>query len=211
MSIEIGALLEISVSGDVFSNQVMNVWQYEVTNTMATITAEHVAEAWWNHVKDNYRAVPTSTYTGLFRNVFVRELNTPTGAYGSYGIPASERAGTRSPGSSSDILPIFNAVGVRLNVGTRATRPGQKRFCGLNEDDQSSGSLQTAVSTAVGTLMDQMIESMTLGAPAATMVLMPIVCRKDVLGNVVAHQAITSYSLKSAVTSQVSRKLGRGA
>lgn len=211
MSIQLGALLEISLSGEVFSNMVANVWQYEVTNTMVSITAEQVAEAWWNHVKTNYRAVPTSTYTGIFRKVLVRELNAPTGAYGTYGIPLAERTGTRSPGSSSDILPLFNAVGVRLNVGSRATRPGQKRFAGLNEDDQTSGGLTTAVVSAVNTLMTQMIASMTLGAPAATMVLKPVVVRKDVTGTVVAHQAITSFSVNTNVTSQVSRKLGRGA
>jgi hypothetical protein len=211
MAISVGALLEVSVSGEVFSNAIYNVWQYEVTTSVPTITAEQVAEAWWANVKTNYRAVPTSTYTGLFRLVRVRELNAPTGAFGAYGIPIAERGGTRSPGSSSDILPIFNAAAVRMNVGTRVTRPGQKRFCGLNEDDQTNGQLQTAAVSAVNTLMTQMIASMTLGAPAATMTLKPIICRKDVTGAVVASQPVTSFTVNTFVSSQVSRKIGRGA
>lgn len=210
MAILTGALLEVSINGEANNNAVYNVWQYEVGTTAPTITAENVAEAWWQHVKAVYRAVAATNYSGLFRQVMVRELNAPTGAFGTWAIPSAEWAGTRSPGSAAEFLPTFNAAGVRLNVGTRVTRPGQKRFSGLVESDNDSGSLTAGVLTALDNLMVVMIASMTLGAPAATMTLQPIVVRKDAMGAVTAHQTIGSYSTNNLITSQVSRKPGRG-
>lgn len=210
MAILTGALLEVSINGEANNNAVYNVWQYEVGTTAPTITAEHVAQAWWQHVKTVYRAVAATNYSGLFRQVMVRELNAPTGAFGTWAIPSAEWAGTRSPGAAAEFLPTFNAAGVRLNVGTRVTRPGQKRFSGLVESDNNSGSLTAGVLTALDNLMVVMIASMTLGAPAATMTLQPIVVRKDAVGAVTAHQAIGSYSTNNLITSQVSRKPGRG-
>lgn len=210
MSIQIGALLEVSVAGLNTGGQAMNVWQYEVTNTMTTITGENVAEAWWNHVKVKYRAIATAYYDALFRTVLVRELNAPTGAYGTYSIPLAEQAGTRSMGSSPQGLPPFCAVAARLNVGTRVTRPGQKRFAGLLEIDQDNGLLASSVASVAQDTMDFMIQSMTLGVPAATMVLKPVVCRKDAVGTVTAHQGIESASIGLYVSTQNSRKFGRG-
>lgn len=211
MAIPVGALLEISNVGELFGNEVRNVWQYEVTTSAPSITAAHVAEAWWNHVKAVLRGIPTTNIGGSFRSVEVRELNNPTGALGSYGIPSSEWAGTRTPGTEAQILMPFSAVGVRLDVGTRVTRPGQKRFAGLVEGDQNSGEVQAGVRNAVITAMTLMIASMTLGAPAATMTLKPVVVRKDALGAVTAQQSITSYTINPYVTSQNTRKFGRGA
>jgi hypothetical protein len=210
MAITIGALLEICNVGELFGNEVRNVWQYEVDTSVPTITAANIAEAWWQHVKAAMRGVPTTNIGGAFRTVEVRELNNPSGALGTYGIPSSEWAGTRSPGSEAQILPPFAAVSVRLDVGTRVTRPGQKRLGGLVETDQNGGLIQSAVQAATETLMDLMIQSMTLGAPAATFTMTPIVCKKDGVGAVVAHQGIDSYTISPYVSTQNSRKFGRG-
>lgn len=211
MAIEVDALLEICNVGEVFSNEVRNVWQYHVTTSAPTITAAHVAEGWWNHNKVVLRGIVPSTVSGLFRNVEVRELNNVAGALGTYGVPAAEQAGTRTPGTQGDLQPPFVSAGVRLNVGTRITRPGQKRFAGLVEGDNLGGQLQSGLKTAIDTAMAQMIASMTLGAPAATMTLQPIVCRKDAAGYVTAFQPIESWSVNQYLTSQNTRKFQRGA
>lgn len=211
MAIEIGTLLEVAVQGVNQSNQVMNVMQYVVSTSVPTITAENVAEAWWNHVKDTYRSVATSYYDGLFRQVQVRELNDPTGAFGTYAVPLTEQGGTRGMGASPQGLPPFCAVGVRLNVGTRVTRGGAKRLMGLMEADQENGVLVSSVVDAAQAWADFMIQSMTLGAPAATMTLLPIICRKDAAGVVTANQSIQSASVNLNVTTQNTRKYGRGA
>jgi len=55
-----------------------------------------------------------------------------------------------------------------------------------------------------------MAAGMILGAPAALVQLDPIVTRKDATGAVTAHQPVTGFLIASQVTSQVSRKPGRG-
>jgi hypothetical protein len=211
MAIQVGDLLEIAVDGVNGGTQVMNVFQYAVDTSAPTISAEQVGEAWWSHVKATYRSVATTYYDGLFRSVSVRMLNDNTGPFGTYAIPLAEQGGTRSMGASPQGMPPFCAVGIRLNVGTRVTRGGSKRLVGLLESDQDNGLVSSPVITAAQAWADFMISSMTLGAPAATMTLTPVVTRKDAAGTVTAHQSITSASVGLYVTTQNSRKYRRGA
>ena len=206
-----GTLIEISNVGELFGSETRNVWQYELESSLATVSAAQVGEAWWHHVKTGLRGIVTTNIGGCYRSVEVRELNNPAGELGSYGIPSGEWAGTRSPGTEAGILMPFAAVGVRLDVGTRVTRPGQKRFAGLVEGDQNGGLIQAGVQTAVEAAMDTMVAVMILGAPAATLTLRPVVCRKNAAGVVTAHQNIEGYTINPNVTSQNTRKFGRGA
>lgn len=211
MPILVDALLEISSVGEVFSNEVRNVWQYQVITTAPTITAAHVGEAWWNNVKTVLRGIIPTSVPGYYRSVEVRELNNIEGAIGIYGIPAGEQAGTRSATGGGDIMPPYVAVAARLNVGTRATRPGQKRFGGVLEGDNVNGQVQTALKNAVDTAMAHMIQTLTLGSPAAAMTLLPIVCRKDSQGFVTAFQNIESWNVNQYLSTQNTRKFQRGA
>lgn len=211
MAISDGALIEISNVGNVSGQQVRNVWQYEVTSGLPTVTAVDIAQAWWNHVKATFRALVPTSFTTAFETVEMRELNAPTGLLGAYGIPPAEQPGTRSPGAGSEALPFFNAVSIRLNVGTRTTRPGHKRICCLVETDNNSGILQSSARTPAEALGTLMVSSMTFGAPAALLVVRPIVTRKDSLGNVVAFQGIQDATVGTYISSQNSRKVGRGA
>jgi hypothetical protein len=81
---------------------------------------------------------------------------------------------------------------------------------GLVETDQNNGYLDGPVYDAAVAFGENMIESVTLGLPAALMVLTPIVCRKDATGVVTAHQNITSVLVSPYITTQNSRKFGRG-
>lgn len=210
MAITEGSLLEITLKGSVYSQTLMNVWQYEVGGTFSGIDIVSVASAWWNHVKTAYRGVATATYTEAFQSVYIRQLDDPSGEYGEYAIPLAEQAGTRSAGSSSE-GQTFTSMGVRLTVGTRVTRPGQKRLWGFNEADYSGPYFNAGAVTAGQTLMDVMSANMTLGIPALGMDLNPIVTRKDpATGAVLAHQPVVGYVINTLVTTQNSRKLGRG-
>jgi hypothetical protein len=147
----------------------------------------------------------------VFRSVRVRELNSPTGDYAEFAIPPAERVGTRANPAGMDLLPPYVASGVRLVVGTRATRPGQKRFPFLVESDQSNGALGGHMFPIISVLMNAVDSDFTLGAPAALTELRPIVTRKDAQGNVLAAQPWTTYLINTFVTTQNTRKYGRGA
>lgn len=207
-----GVPTEIALVMSHVGQQVMNVWQYTSGNIAVGVEAVHIAEAWWNHVKATYSAL---AITGLspapFQSVRIRELNNPVGAYAEFSIPTAEQSGTRTPPSQPQLLPPFTAAAVRLAVGTRATRPGQKRFPFLTEEDNASGNLQSAFNALVVALMNNMDSVITLGAPAATATLTPIIVSKDDAGNVTASQPWTTYVISPYVSSQNTRKIGRGA
>lgn len=206
-----GDLVEISVKAVNAGITYMNVWQYQVAGTFSGVDAAQVGEGWWNDVKTVYRGVPASTYGNFFTEVLVRELNDPTGEYGTFVIPSAESAGTRTPASETGLLQPYAAIGMKLAVGTRVTRPGSKRFGGLVELDNNAGYANGPVYAATEALGAHMVAAMVLGIPALGMQLDPIICRKDATGAVVAHQPITGYSVSLVLSHQTSRSIGRGA
>ena len=210
MAITTGSLIEIALDMNVLGNQNMNVYQYEAGTIPPSILAVHIAEAWWNHVKVAYRALATSAFSTPFQSIRIRELNNNAGDYAEYDIPTAEKSGTRASPSEPTAMPPFSAAGVRLVVGTRLTRPGQKRLPFLTEGDNSVGLLGSAYTALTVTLMNILVANMTLGAPAATAVLKPVVTRKDAQGFVTAYQPVTGFLVNADVTTQNTRKFGRG-
>ena len=101
-------------------------------------------------------------------------------------------------------------MGVRLAVGTRLTRPGQKRLGFLTQSDAIGNDLQADYNTAAVALMDVMSADMVLGAPAVGVVLRPYVVGLNADGTIRTSQAVIGYSINQKVTSQVSRRFGRG-
>jgi len=210
MAITEGTLLQISVNYTLYLQQMMNVWTYEVGGTFSGITAGAVANAYWQRVKASYRGLISTDFGAAFSKVVVADASDPTGDYGEYSIPSSERTGTRST-SSSNGMPPFVAAGVRLAVATRVTRPGQKRFPGLMESDSAGENVDPGFITLVNAIMDAATVSVTLGSPALGMDLNPIVIKRDpATGSVLATEPVTGYTVNTRSTSQVSRKVGRG-
>lgn len=204
--------LKITVRGTISAQQWENVQWYKPGGA-AFVTAEAagVAQAYWNDVKSAWRALIVDSSVFTFQSILVSEPG-DTGAFGEFPVPVGEQNGTRAIGSLTDFMPPFNAWGVRLTVATRTTRPGQKRFCGIMEGD-ANGDVLTAPGIAlVQALAVKFSDNIVLGSPVATGVLIPEVVSIDrATGAITAHQEVTGYLINPYVTSQVSRKRGRGA
>lgn len=210
MAITEDSVLQISVSGQANGQTVMNVWHFLVTGTFTGISGGAVANAFWQAVKTTYRGIAPAGYSLAFQKVFVEDISVSDGDYGEYAIPTGEQPGSRDTGAAEG-LPTFNAVGVKLVVGSRVTRPGQKRFGYMTEVDSVSGTVSSTLVTAVNNLMNTMVGGLTLGSPALGMDLLCVVVRKDpATGLPTATQEVLSWLVNPSVTSQVSRKLGRG-
>lgn len=203
-------LIEIVMNMRAQGQETLNIFQYSIQSIPVTVTAVQLAEGWWNHVKATYRALQIVSQPDTFISVRVRELNDPAGDYAEFDVPTAEKLGTRANPAQQELLPSFNAAGVRLVVGTRTTRPGQKRFPFLTESDNNGGVLQAAYKALLTSHMNIMSVPMVLGAPAALTDLYPIVTKKDQFGVVSAYQFVTGYIINNNVTSQNSRKIGRG-
>lgn len=210
MAITTLSKIRISCVYNLANNVGMNTFDYNVLEIIGTPTADHYAQAWWNHVKTNYRALVGSSFGAVLMSVKVNELGNSVGEYGEYAIPLAEQTGTRSAPSDTTPAPVFNAAGVRLTVGTRLTRPGQKRFPFLYRDDLNSQVIASTYATPLNTLMTTLTANMTLGAPAAGVVLVPHVVGLNPDGSIRQSQLVTGFLANPNVTSQVSRKVGRG-
>lgn len=209
MTIHVSSLCEIDLSMIHIGQSCHMVYQYYCQNVPAGVTAVQIAEGWWNHVKASHRALASVTLGNVFVSVKIRELNNAAGDYAEYDIPVAEKVGTRAnPGG--DLLPPNLATGVRLVVGTRETRPGQKRAPFMFEADQASGANSATWMALVNTWAGVITNTMTLGAPAALTELRPIVVGKDATGFVVRDQFITGFLVNPNTTTQNSRKIGRG-
>lgn len=210
MAIGADSLIELTVNMLVGGSQTLNVWQYVVSQHSVGVEAIHIAEAWWNQVKTPYRALAIANYGSVFQSVRIRELNDPAGDYAEFDVPSGEQAGNRTNPADVDVMPYHVATAVRMTVGTRLTRPGQKRFPFATQTDIIGSAVQPAWKTLVTTLMNAAVGTLTLGAPAALEVLDLIVCRKDGQGTVTASQKVSGFLVANYASSQNSRKIGRG-
>lgn len=211
MAIGIGVPLKITIRGTILGQRFENVCWYN-TDGAAFLTADAVGvgEAYWNNIKAVWRAAMVSLDALRTLAILVSEPG-PTGAFGEFAVPPAEQLGTRSDTGLNGLLPAFNAAGIRLTVATRTTRPGQKRIVGGTEADNESGLWSLTYMGLLNALAPKFAEPVTLGAPVATGVLIPIVARVSDTGDaVLAQQDVTGWVTNRNVTSQVSRKPGRG-
>lgn len=209
-----GSHIQIALEMSSQNQQQMNIWYYEITEIAQGVTAHNIAEAWWAHVKAAYRATAVSTQAAFkFLSVTLRDDDNPTGDAATYAIPAGEQAGTRNaPAGGSDLMPPFASATGRLHVGTRATRSGSKRFGFLYEADNVHGYLDAGFAGVVGGVLAVAADNMILGAPALLTGLMPVVKGKGASKPpVITYQPVTGWSVSPYVTTQNSRKFGRGA
>lgn len=200
---------QFTVQGSWALKPVVNVWYMRVVFASdPAINASQLANAFWDKVKAEYRQIATTGWTTAFQNVFCEQVDVAGGAYGVYVIPAGEAAGLRVGGATGQeaALPSFNAAGARLNVMTKVTRPGQKRFYGLAEGDNTGGVLQSPARTAVLALGTVMTSTFVLPAPALLTELETVVRKTAPLDTPSPNQRVDSFSVPVTVRSQVSRR-----
>lgn len=204
--------LKITIRGTCLAQQAEVVQWYRPTGAaFLTATLLGVAEAYWNDIKTLWRACHLNSTNDTTVSILISEPGAG-GGYAEYAIPSGEQSGTRSSPTQNQPLPPFMCAGVRLTVGTRTTRPGQKRFWGLVEEDQSAGVLGSALAALVAALAPKFSAGITLGAPVATGVLWPEIVHLEGSPQVVtARQDVTGFIVNPNVTTQNSRKYGRGA
>lgn len=209
MAIAAGDIYQMTVQGTILGETVANVWYLQVASIGAGgIDATNLAEGWWNHIKTSYRAVAVTNHTTAYQNILAEQCGTGTREFGVYPVPIAEQGGTRSNGSGggAESLPSFTAIGMRLNVGSRLTRPGQKRLWGLAEIDQNANQLQASAYGAADALGMTMRGTLTLGAPAALVDVFHVIRKTAPLDHVSVVQPITTTSVSRTVRSQVSRR-----
>lgn len=205
------AHLKIAIRGRFLAQQVEVVQWYRPTGAaFLTATPDGVGEAFWNDIKTVWRGLFVESVALLTESIFVSEPGS-SGAYGEYPVPTAEQQGTRVISTPGSFMPPYTAIGVRLTVGTRTTRPGQKRFWGMVEADNSDGIAGSNLYDATEAAAEKFSSVITLGAPVATGTLTPEIVRINrATGDIVAYQDVTGFLVNTELTTQNSRKFGRG-
>lgn len=204
-------LLKVSVRGRYLGQQVQVIQSFACGGAgLLTASCENVGEAFWNYVKASWRGMHAATVDDLTQSVFVEEVGGSLG-FGEYAIPTAEQQGTRDSTGLVHLMPPFVGVGVRLTVATRVTRPGQKRLWGVWEGDNVGGGLGAGLLALTEALMDDWTLPIGLSAPADIVQLNAQVVTYDrVTGAPGARQMVAGYLVNPNLTTQNSRKLGRG-
>jgi len=209
-----GELLKFQIRYEWGGQRCENVmWYFPGGAAFLTATAAAVAEAYWNNIKDLFLAMIPDDPTPVMSSILCTEYLGGSG-YGEYAIPSGERVGTRV-GMTGDFVSGIMAVGMRLTVATRTTRPGQKRFPFLYESDIAGNALGVDILAAVEDAAEIFDTVRLLGAPVALGSLTPVVVTFNSAPGVTedepqAYQDVIGHLINADITSQVSRKKGRG-
>lgn len=207
-----GGHMKITIRYTYLGQKCENVQFYRLTGTaFATATVLGVLEAYWNDIKTVFRSIfSTSEDVSTIDSILGDEVGGGLG-FAEFSIPPDERVGTRPAADDGQWLNSFSAIGARLTVGSRVTRPGQKRFPSLREGDVIGNSLTPAIVDIYDPVFDIFAEQRVLGAPVATGVMQPEVGKSVPTGFPSVFQDVTGKVVNTNVTTQVSRKIGRGA
>lgn len=208
----IGPHIKVSYRYTFLGQQCQNVQYYTIGGAaFATADMIQVLEALWDNQQEVLRELTPANLTLASWDSLLGEEIGGLGGYAEYAIPDAERIGLRAGTTDSDLLPPFNAFAFRQSVGTRATRPGQKRFPFVTEEDMSVGVLNATGLGIITPVAEAFSTQRVLGVPVATGVLTPVVGGTVVDGVPTVWQDVTGFVVNAYVSSQISRKVGRGA
>lgn len=207
--VDTGSHLRIAFVGQIMAQEFVSLWNYRVSANLAGNTAAAlVAQAYWGTISSVWRALYPNAAVFSTTQIRVWDNEDDEGEFGTYAIPTAEQVGTRTVIASDEASPSFAATGVKLTVGTRVTRPGQKRIPFLLEKDVANNALVASWVTLVNAFMAQAEGALVLSVPALGMEL-----QSEVFGDAIPDKGIprryqdtTGYAVNPYVTTQNTRK-----
>ena len=193
-------VVEIVLEAEQFEQDVRNVFHYFIAATVGLTNILEALQAFIDEVVPTIIAVSGDTVH--FTQARIKNLTDPD----EFGLIEIDDNGTQS----GDQYAGFVACGITLNPNSGATRPGSKRMAGVRESDALDGVL-----TGGGLALWDDLEPVFVASIGDTpdWGLIPIILgRLDDGGYDLSRDSgILSATVKSQLTSQTSRKIGRGA
>lgn len=175
-----------------------------------TATMLGVLEAHWADLQPTIEPImSTSATVNRFVSLLGEEIG-GGGTFAEYAVPTADQLGTRAGLTVPNAAPSYVNWGFRQTVGTRTTRPGQKRFPFVADSDMDGNAVVVGAFLLWEPLAIFFSQIDILGAPVATGELQPEIGGTEVGGVPTVWQDVTGYVLNPNLTSQVSRKEGHG-
>lgn len=203
--------LKFTYRYEYLGQQCQNIQYWRPTGAaFLTATMLGVLEAYWNDLQPTLEPVmSTSSSVNRFVSILGEEVG-GGGSFAEYSVPSAQQVGTRAGLTVPNAAPSYVNWGFRQTVGTRTTRPGQKRFPFVADSDMDGNAVVVGAFLLWEPLAQHFSDTVFLGAPVATGVLEPTVGGTIVANVPTVWQDITGYVLNPNLTSQVSRKAGHG-
>lgn len=201
---------EVTMKGTLLSNDCDNVFFYRgVAGTDPP--EDDIAQAFYEQCWPLIQDVVSSDYT--LDAIEVRHLFSGASAYL---LPVAENG----QGGSGATMGSFEAYSITLGVGTNSTRPGSKRFGGVEESLVHDGVVSDATAiTDLNDIADQMSEPLIDTALGIVEWAVPVIVKRILdgssyrlptsLGELVTN-LITSAAASLLISTQNSRKTGYG-
>lgn len=208
MAVTNGDIFRMTISGMNGNKPVKQVSHWRVNNATAVDTAwTTLAESMWRHFREEVRAFPTTAYTELFQTVRLDTVNKPIGEFGEFGIPLTERSGTRAAGTASEKLANFLCAPIKLLVGTKATKSGSKRLAGLVEGDVNANNIVPALFEHLADIGAKYSTEADLGAPTIGVRCQPVIFRDGKGVGPSISQDVTGFAIPLSLTTQKTRQV----
>lgn len=191
------------------SQQVLNVYFYRLDTPVVGNAAQMLVASWVDQVLPDI--VDWQASDIVHTSVTAKNLFNEAEEYTELMSVPGDR--------DVDVFPPFNAVGFRLIGDNAAVRDGQKRFAGVPEDSAEDGVFDDAGFLAA---MTALAVTLATGLPIGLDIdaLMPVIVGRILSGGSYrlptnSGEAVLSNIVDALfnidVTSQTSRKIGRGA
>lgn len=198
----IGDVIQVTSYKRVFDQDVVNIYHYLISAWSGAVSLPALLESW--NVSE-YGALATMQQNTL---CYTKQewLNLTTGVETAENIVVGTRCGLLSTGET---MPTHDAIGFRLNRASNLTRHGYKRIGGIGEGMSLNG---VANLTGAG-LTDALAflgDEKTFGTN--DMIWSPVIVGRTLAGlpDLTRVNPVASVSMQSRITTQLTRKHGRG-
>lgn len=203
--------IKVTYRYTMFGQHCENIQYWEpVGAAFLTATMLGVLEALWANIEGAWHEIlPANPDVGTFDSLLGEELGGGL-SFAEFPIPSDEQTGDRAGLTATSGLPPFIVSASRQTVGTRVTRPGQKRIPFLADSDVIGNQLDSAAVIFFEPVHETFSTVRTLGAPVATGTLNPVIGGHIEDGVPTLWQPVTGLLMNPNASSQVSRKIGHG-
>lgn len=210
-------LYEVTLKARLFEQDVYNVFHYSQTADVPKKGASHAADLAEQFEEGFLPVLRSQTSTQLhYQEIAVRNLFQPA-------EKASRLLAVSGQVASSEAMPGFNAFGVRLQGSNAAVRDGQKRFAGVPEGAQAAGVIEAAYLVSLALLEDMIVSVLRDALTDLIETYTPVIVKRVIEGLKPTQtyrlptnaaeavvSVITGAQAATLVTSQTSRKIGKG-
>lgn len=207
MAITTSSILRITIFQTYQLQQVLNVFHAKQTAGAASDTALEVLRGFWDEIKNDWQnAMPNNAAMSTYR-ILLEDLVAPHD-FADYSIPTGERSGARTV--SGNLLNSFSAASVKITTATREVRPGGKRITGLSEDIVDGQLLAGSYVTLLNTLFSTIEAGWDALAPGSGSYDVGVYGVGRPAAPPLKFRQMNGFEVSPYVSSQVSRKIGRG-